>query len=50
MKHSEKVIVPVSNSAYTSVIRLADNQDEPEYDPPRWGETGTTSKEPTKRA
>jgi hypothetical protein len=49
MKHSEKVIVPVSNTAYTSVIRLADNQDEPEYDPPRWGETGRTSKEPQQK-
>jgi len=28
---------------------VADNQDEPEYDPPRWGETGTTSKEPQQK-
>lgn len=33
-----------------SGIRFTDNQDEPEYDPQRWGETGTTSKEPTKQA
>jgi hypothetical protein len=50
MKYSEKVIALGTNTAYTSVIRLADNQDEPEYDPPRWGETGTTIKEPTKQA